>query len=420
MLPARSTPHDAGGRQARLVELHRRRDHKMRAMSDLERMREIAAGRLDEFVGALKRMVNVDCGSYTPEGINEIADLCEERFSARGWAVERRRHAPAGGEPRLGDLVIGRLEGSGGPHVLMIGHTDTVFDPGTVAERPFRIEGDRALGPGVSDMKGGLLTGFFAIETLQDAGFDGFGRISYLCNPDEEIGSPWSRGVILELVADADVGLVLEGARENGDIVSSRKGVSDYRIDVIGRAAHAGVEPERGRSAILEAARKTVALQALNGRWPGVTVNVGVVRGGTRSNVVAERCELEVDVRSPEESTLAEAESAVEAIASDHTVPDVTVELTRGGWHRPMEKKEGGARLAAIAIDVARELGFELRDAATGGASDANTTSAAGVPTLDGLGPIGGDDHGPREWLDLASVVPRISLLSGLVSRLGG
>jgi glutamate carboxypeptidase len=385
---------------------------------DAKVFHRIAAGRYDGFVAALERMVNVDCGSFTPEGVNEIADLCQERFEAGGWKVERLQHEPAEGEERLGDLVVGRLEGSGGPRILMVGHTDTVFDPGTVAERPFRIEGDRAFGPGVSDMKGGLLTGFFAVEVLQEAGFEGFGRITYICNPDEEIGSPWSREVIKAQVADADVALVLEAARENGDVVSARKGVSDYRIEILGRASHAGVEPERGRSAILEAAHMTVALQELNDRWPGVTVNVGVVQGGTRPNVVAERCTIHVDVRSPIEETLAAAEAEVERIANAHVVPDVTANVTGGKWHRPMEKGEGGARLAALVTDVAREIGFELEDASTGGASDANTTSAAGVPTLDGLGPIGGDDHGPREWLDLTSVVPRITLLSGLVSRL--
>jgi glutamate carboxypeptidase len=385
----------------------------------LETLRELAARRYDDFVEALEEMVNIDCGSFTPAGVNQVADLCEARMRTHGWSVERVPHHPAGGERQLGDLVIGRLEGEGGPRVLMIGHTDTVFDPGTVAERPFRIVGSKALGPGVSDMKAGLLTGFLAAEVLQEAGFGGFGRITYVCNPDEEIGSPFSRVYIQELAKVADVALVLEGARENGDIVSSRKGVTDYVVEIVGRAAHAGVEPERGRSAILEAAHKTVALQALNGRWPGVTVNVGVVSGGTRSNVVPERCRLEVDVRSPQEETLREAEAEVERIAKEHTVREVAARLLGGGWHRPMEKKEAGARLAALAIGIADELGFELRDAATGGASDANTTAAAGVPTLDGLGPIGGDDHGPKEWVDLTSVVPRVTLLAGLVSRLG-
>ena len=240
---------------------------------DPQELERIAARRYDEFLEDLRSMVNVDCGSYTPEGVNDIADLCQARFEAGGWKVERIPHVPAGGEPQLGDLVIGRLDGGGGPRVLMIGHTDTVFEPGTAAARPFRIEGDRATGPGVSDMKGGLLTGFFAVEVLREAGFDGFGSITYICNPDEEIGSPFSRPHIRQAATNADVAFVLEGARENGDVVSARKGVSDFRIEILGRAAHAGVEPERGRSAILEAAHKVIALHELNGRWPGVTVN---------------------------------------------------------------------------------------------------------------------------------------------------
>jgi glutamate carboxypeptidase len=385
---------------------------------DAGTLRDIAARRYGAFVAALEAMVNVDCGSYTPAGVNAIADLCEARFRSNGWEVERRPHVAGDGDPsQLGDLVIGRLHGAGGPNVLLVGHMDTVFDEGTVAERPFRIEGDIARGPGVSDMKGGLLAGFAATEALQEAGFDGFGTITYVCNPDEEIGSPYSGSIIRDLAPRHNAAFVLEGARANGDIVSARKGITDYRISITGRAAHAGVEPEKGRNAVLEAAHAIVALQALNGRWPGVTVNVGVVHGGTRTNVVAERCELQVDLRSPALDTLQAAEAEIERICEEHVVPDVTSEVARHGWHRPMEKKEAAARLVEIAVGVARELGFELRDAATGGASDANTTSSAGTPTIDGLGPVGGDDHAPAEWLDLTSVVPRVALLAGLISR---
>src|SRR5439155_26936064 len=144
---------------------------------------------------------------------------------------------------------------------------------------------------------------------------------------------------------------------------------------------------------VLEAAHQILALHKLNGKWPGVTVNVGVARGGTRTNVVAERCVLHVDLRSPEEASFQDAQEEIKRICQSTTVPDVTVTIEARGWHRPMEKKEGGARLATIAIDLAKDLGLELKDAATGGGSDANTTSAAGVPTMDGLGPIGGDDH---------------------------
>jgi glutamate carboxypeptidase len=381
-------------------------------------LRDVAAGSLPEFLVALERMVNVDCGSYSPEGVNRIADQCEERFRDQGWDIERRRHVPDAGSPALGDLVIGTIRGSGGPDVLLVGHTDTVFDDGTVAERPFRVEGDLARGPGVSDMKAGLLTGFFGVQVLRSAGFDRFGRITYICNPDEEIGSPFSGPIIQRLAPEHEVAFVLEGARANGDIVSARKGITDYTITIEGRAAHAGVEPEKGRNAVLEAAHKIIALEALNGRWPGVTVNVGVAHGGTRSNVVAERCELHVDLRSPELETLEAAEAEVARICSSSVVPEVSVAVHGNGWHRPMEKKEGGARLARLAIEVADELGFQLRDAATGGASDANTTSAAGTPTIDGLGPVGGDDHGPDEWIDLTSVVPRVALLAGILSRI--
>jgi glutamate carboxypeptidase len=189
-------------------------------------------------------------------------------------------------------------------------------------------------------------------------------------------------------------------------------------ISITGRAAHAGVEPEKGRNALLEAAHQTIKLQGLNGRWPGVTVNVGIAHGGTRTNVVAAEAELHVELRSPALATLEEAEAEIQRIGAQTVVPDVTVAIESSGWHRPMEKKEGGARLSTLAIDTAAELGFALRDCATGGASDANTTSAAGTPTIDGLGPVGGDDHAPAEWIDLTTVVPRVALLAGIIGRL--
>ena len=200
-----------------------------------------------------------------------------------------------------------------------------------------------------------------------------------------------------------------------GTSCRARKGIIDARVTVHGRAAHAGVEPEKGRNAILEASRIVRDLHDLNGRWPGVTVNVGVIRGGTRPNVVAERCELEVDLRATTGDDLDAAEAAVREVARRHDVPDVTTELeVMAGW-RPMEKLARSGRLVEHAQAVARDLGFEIADAATGGASDANTTSGMGVPTLDGLGPIGGNDHSPAEYLEVDSIVPRTSLVAGLL-----
>jgi glutamate carboxypeptidase len=385
---------------------------------DLQSIRKLAQDCYESYLADLRALVNLDCGTYIPSGVNRVADLMQERFAAQGWSTERFPHQPQGDEPHLGDVLVATRRGAheGGRRILLVGHMDTVFPEGTAAERPFRIDGSTAYGPGVSDMKGGLLGGLYAMSVLQHAGFAAFGSVTYVCNPDEEIGSPYSGPLILERAKDVDACFVLEGARENGDIVSARKGVMDFRIVVRGRAAHAGVEPERGRSATLQAAHTIVALHDLNGKWPGVTVNVGVVQGGTRPNVVAERCELHVDLRALTRASFEEVVEALHMVATLQIVPDTAVEVTPMSGFPPMEKTEATARLVDRAKSIAGELGFDVHDAATGGASDANPVAGLGIPTLDGLGPVGGADHSPGEWLDLDSVVPRISLLAGLIA----
>jgi glutamate carboxypeptidase len=371
--------------------------------------------RADEpaYLGDLERLVNIDCGSYTPEGVDEVGRFVAGFLADLGASVEARPD-PAG---RLGSTIVGTFRGSAAPgaRLLLIGHMDTVFDPGTVAERPFAIAKGVATGPGVTDMKSGLLAGLYAIRALARLGPLPFERLTFVANPDEEIGSPTSSPHIIELAATADACLVLECARANGDIVSSRKGILDARITVRGRAAHAGVEPEKGRSAILAAADLVRRLHELNGRWPGVTVNVGVIAGGTRPNVVAERSTLEVDVRAVRREDLEAAETAIGELLSDLVVPDTTAELEPMARWWPMEKLERSGRLVEHAVALAERLGFSVKDTATGGASDANTTSGLGVPSLDGLGPIGGNDHSPSEYLDVASIVPRTALVAGLI-----
>ena len=365
------------------------------------------------YLADLERLVNIDCGSYTPAGVDEVGRFVAGFLADLGATVEVRPD-PTG---RLGATVIGTLSGpaSPGARLLLIGHMDTVFDPGTAAERPFAIAEGLATGPGVTDMKSGLLAGLYAIRALIRRGSLPFERLTFVANPDEEIGSPTSTPHIIELAATADACLVLECARANGDIVSSRKGILDTRIQVRGRAAHAGVEPEKGRSAILAAADLVGRLHALNGRWDGVTVNVGVIAGGTRPNVVPERCTLEVDVRAVRREDLETAEAAISELLRGLAVPDTTAELEPMAHWWPMEKLERSGRLVDHAVALADRLGFSVRDTATGGASDANTTAGLGVPSLDGLGPIGGNDHSPVEYLEVASIVPRTTLVAGLV-----
>jgi glutamate carboxypeptidase len=380
---------------------------------ELDALRLAIEADLPAYLADLETLVGIDCGSYTPEGVNRVADIVEAFWRGLGAEVERRPDP----EGRYGDTIIATMTGPvTGPRLLLIGHMDTVFDPGTAAERPFRIQDGIAYGPGVTDMKSGLLAGMYGVKALVgQLGGVPFERLTVISNPDEEIGSPSSSEHIRAAATDADACLVLECARANGDIVSSRKGILETRLTVHGRAAHAGVEPEKGRSAILEAARLVQDLHALNGRWPGVTVNAGVIHGGTRPNVVAERCELEVDVRSVTQDGLDAVESAIREIGAATRVPDTTVETSvRVAW-APMERLERSIRLVEHAQAVARALGFEVADTATGGASDANTTSGMGVPTLDGLGPIGGNDHSPTEYLEVDSIVPRTALLAGLL-----
>jgi glutamate carboxypeptidase len=383
--------------------------------TELDRLTALMTAELPAYLADLQRLVDIDCGSYTKEGVDEVGGWVAEEFQDLGATVvvtPNEEH---------GDTVVGTFgsPGADGPALLLVGHMDTVFDPGTVAERPFRVVDGIATGPGVSDMKGGLLAGLYALRILQGLGAVPFERITFVANPDEEIGSPVSTPVIQGHAAVSDVALVMEGARANGDIVSSRKGIADFELRITGRAAHAGVEPEKGRSAVLEAAHKVLALHALNGRWPGVTVNAGVVRGGTRPNVVAAECFVQVDVRSVQRATLEEAEAAVTSIAESRAVPDTSCEVVPMGRFWPMEKLERSAHLVDHAIGIAGCLGFPLRDAATGGASDANTISGMGVPAIDGLGPIGGNDHAPTEYLEVDSIVPRTVLLAGLILSLG-
>jgi glutamate carboxypeptidase len=395
--------------------------------AELAALRRHVEASLPAYLDDLRSLTSIDCGTYTPDGVAQVGRWLDAQLRELGAEVES---VPGG---RFADTIVGRLEGAAdGPAMLLVGHMDTVFPPGTVAERPFRTDEQRAYAPGVSDMKCGLIGGIYALRALRQLAGEAqgatsptqtsdwlpFGRLAYVGNPDEEVGSPESTPVIRAEAERSDFALVLESARANGDIVSARKGVLDIRLVVRGRAAHAGVEPEKGRSAVVEAAHKTLALSALNGRWPGVTVNVGVVAGGTRPNVVAEECTLHLDLRATTRAHLDEAIGEIERIAAETTVSDVTCEVVPGNGFAPMEKSGGTAELAERAISLAGRLGFELRDVATGGASDANTIAGLGVPVLDGLGPIGGNDHAPGEYLELDSIVPRVTLLAALMLEL--
>ncbi|MEU8679539.1 M20 family metallopeptidase [Streptomyces sp. NPDC048560] len=382
-----------------------------------------AQARLGRFLSDLAALVTIDSGSYSPAGVDRVADWTADRLCSLGFSVERVTPDPVGGVS-TGDVVIGRRRGrltdvDGGRRILLAAHMDTVFPDGTAAERPFTVVGSLAHGPGVSDDKGGLLAGLTALEILDEAGVEDYDELVFLATPDEEIGSPASRPVTERTARHAHYALALECARENGDLVIARKGVADFLLTVTGRAAHSGIEPERGANAALAAAHLVIALQALNGRWDDVTINVGVLRAGTRTNIVCPEAELRVEVRSATADGIARARAAIEGAAAQPAVTGTTVTVEQLDLCPPMESTAAGRRMMTHARSVAGELGMSLDAAATGGVGDANIIAGVGVPVLDGLGPVGGADHSPQEWLDTTTVPARVALLAALIATLG-
>jgi glutamate carboxypeptidase len=304
-------------------------------------------------------------------------------------------------------------EGSG-PPIFLLGHYDTVWAEGTIKEMPFGVRGDIATGPGVFDMKCGLVQGFWAVRALREV--PGIKRpMVFVCNSDEEVGSPTSRALIEEEARGAATVLVLEPSL-GGALKTARKGVGRYSVRVTGRPSHAGLDPEGGISAIEEMARLVLELHGHTDHRSGTTINVGVIGGGTRYNVVAAEAFAEVDVRAV---TVAEAERMNEILLSlepQHGEADVRVE---GGviWP-PMERTAKIAELFNHARSLAGEIGFDLEEGLAGGASDGCLCAALGVPVLDGLGAVGGGAHAVDEHVEVASMVPRAALVARLLETL--
>jgi glutamate carboxypeptidase len=369
---------------------------------------------INAFLDDLRALVNINSGSYTPEGVAQVAAYLRQLFTQMGFATEL-----IPGE-KMGPQLVARHYGTGQGRVLIVGHMDTVFPDGEAERRPFDIHDDCAYGPGVFDMKSGLLVAIYALCGLIEVGESPWRTLTMICNSDEEIGSPESHELIEAEATQADVALIFEPTSDVARVTTARKGAATFTLEIHGVAAHAGVEPQRGRSAVLEMAHRIVALHALNGTIPGVTVNVGVVHGGERPNVVAETAYAEVDVRAADEEGVQTIEAALAKVVADTNVPDTSAMLEGFFAHRPFTQSPQSARLFALASEAAVEQGITLRGEPTGGASDGNTTAGLGVPTLDGLGLVGGLAHNPGEYVEIASIAPRIALTMGILRRLDG
>jgi glutamate carboxypeptidase len=368
---------------------------------------------IPEFLAELQAWVDIDSGTDDKAGVDRVGVLVRERLERAGFAVTVQPQSV------YGDHLVARRAGQGQLRLLLIGHMDTVYPKGDVALRPFTIRDGRAYGPGIFDMKSGILAGITALELVGPATLDAFASVTFICNSDEEVGSPSSTPLVRAEAAQADAVLVLEPTRDPATVTVARKGIATYTLDVAGVSAHAGVTPESGRNAILELAHLIVALQGLNGTIPTLSVNIGAVTGGGRRNVVPAQAQAIFEMRAANQAHFDEGRAAIAAIiAAPRTVPDTSVTLTAGPTHLPLTLTEGARRMVALAQIAANELGLTLRPLSIGGASDGNTTGGMGIPTLDGLGLIGQSSHHPEEHILIAAIPTRLALLAGLIAQL--
>src|ERR1700686_2061197 len=359
----------------------------------------------------IRRWVEIETPTEAPEQINKLATMVANGYRDLPATIER-----VAGNSGCGDHLVARSSwGHERPGILVLSHLDTVHPRGFIERLPFRTEGDSAFGPGIYDMKGGAYLAYHAFRQLcADSARSSLG-VTQLYVSDEEIGSPTSRALIEAEGRKAKYVLVTEPARDGGKIVTGRKGVARFEIFVHGVPAHAGSRPEDGRSAIRELATIIQALEAMNDIKRGVTVNVGVVRGGTKPNVIPEEAYAEVDMRVP---TIADADEFVPRILNLKSRREgVSVKVTGELNRPPYEKGNAGAALFEHAKTLAAEIGFDLVDTFTGGGSDGNFT-APHTATLDGLGVDGKGAHTHYEQMYISSIEPRARLLHRLYQTL--
>ncbi len=367
----------------------------------------------DEQVAFLARLVNQDSGTDDRADVNKVGDVLAEALDRLGFTVTR---IP---QERFGDHRLGQKPGTGRKRLLFVGHFDTVFPAGTARQRPFRIANGRAYGPGVYDMKGGLAALLYALRAHREAETRAWAETSLavVLNADEERLSLTSRELIQAQAKMAHSVGILEPARPGGEYVMARKGAGTFQLEVEGKSSHAGLQPEMGASAIWDLAQKVSALAALTNFETGTTVNVGVIRGGERPNVVADHAVAEIDLRvwTPEEGERMVA--VMRAIAERGRVPGTRARLSGRILFPPWPPGHPGtARLLEIMRAAGREIGLEVKAIRTGGGSDGNHTSHV-APTIDGLGPQGSRAHSEEEFIELPTLLERTKMIALFLSR---
>jgi len=345
-----------------------------------------------------------------------VVALLSERLKVLGAEL----HAQKAEAPGLPDNLVATFHGKGKGRILIIAHVDTVFGPGTVARRPFSIEGDRVHGPGVGDEKAGVVNAVMALKILHDTGFSNFATITLLIETSEERGSPGTTKLIQSLAAQHDVEFNMEPGDPPDVLTVWRKGSTNVQIKVKGRAAHAGVAPQDGRNAATELIHQLDAIRdaaPLSGDGP--TLNLTLLKAGERSNIIPDNAEatLSLRIRKPEERE--QVLGKLRAAATTTAVPDTSVTVTADPGYPPLIETPPVDALAARATAIYAELGKSLGKSGNGGASESALAQSVGTPALDGLGLVGGDYHTDKEWVDLTTLTPRLYLFTRLLMEMG-
>ena len=359
----------------------------------------------------LEALVTAESPSTDKAALDRCGALLARRLDALGATVERLTR------PDAGDHIVARFGAAADRPVLLLGHFDTVWAVGQLQRMPYRVDDGRLYGPGVFDMKAGIAVAMLAVRLVREL-LPQRPPVTMIWTTDEEIGSRTSRSAIEEEARRSRAVLVLEPSLPGGAVKTQRKGCGDFELTVHGIAAHAGIEPGKGANAIHELAHQVVAIAALQDPTRGISVNVNVASGGTRTNVVADRATASIDVRVPSAEDARRVESALRAL--EPRTAGTRLELSGGFGRPPLERTAEVARLYALAREVAAESGVDLQEGGTGGGSDGNFTAALGVPTLDGLGPRGDGAHALHEHVIVADLAWRAAFLAGLVERLTG
>jgi glutamate carboxypeptidase len=374
----------------------------------MRQLLEFCESHVDGIVETTEALVRLESPSTDKAAVDRCGSEIAARLRHAGAAVELLRRQDRG------DHISARITGSGAP-VLVLGHFDTVWPVGTLDHMPLRRDGTRLHGPGTFDMKAGIAIALGALAALRATGTP-HPPISMLWTTDEEIGSGTSRDAIETAAREAAAVLVLEPALPGGALKTARKGCGEFEVTVEGIAAHAGVDPGKGASAIHELAAQIARIERLQDLDRGISVNVGIIEGGSRPNVVAAHARAVVDVRAP---TMTDAKSVERELYGLQPARRGTRLKVRGGFERPpLERTVGVAHLFSVAREVASLLGRDLQEGSTGGGSDGNFTGALGVPTLDGLGAVGDGAHAAHEHVDVAELPWRAALVAGLLNRL--